>query len=303
MQDRTRGLSWCIEGGVYLSYLSTPLEDSLTQILTNNPAATHPLDLPPGPERDFLIQFFEDHFFTPSILSPPTIVRVLAMGARTPPSAVELFMATSAAFYGLSQACLSAAPTNVVWAQQFDVFPAEVADVLRSMHWSCAGRLDLAVLPAVSYMARLALARDLRVVAPRSSWPSGSAPHPLPMWETVMPHRRHVSCGDLLDDFRTTPSHLESFSLWLVGRPMVLAGPFATLSGTIADCFLMALTHHRAMVTAPSMCDIHTAGFNNWPISFGPALHLSEPPTRTTAPLSESTWSGHSSPQSPTEWA
>ena len=295
-------LAFLIQSGVYYSYLTTTLEENISDLLEEFPTATRPQDLPRGRVRSTLQVEFQRHFHTPCILSPPTIARVLAMGQRRDPSPVELFMATAAVYYGTQQACRAAAPNLTNWTQQFDISPRELVHVLMTMHWSAAGMYEDRCLPTVSFIARVALRRGLIIRAPRSSWPSGPPEtQTAPAWSVAYNLRRHVPRDSLMDSFRTNPSHLESFSLWLVNRPLVLAGPFASHSSTFADIFLITLTHERAAAMKTKLSTILAAGYNRWPHDFTQAIVLTENASEYSGTGTSTTRSGGSSPLSPYE--
>ena len=82
-------------------------------------------------------------------------------------------MSTSAVYYGAQQASLPSAQANAIWTQGRDIAPGEAVRVLMTMRRSCSGLHDTAFLPAVSYIAKLALHTGMLVEAPRSTWLTG----------------------------------------------------------------------------------------------------------------------------------
>ena len=184
------------------------------------------------------------------------------MGTKTPPSVVEISIASAVLYHGVRTACATAAQYPGNWAECYELSPREVTRTLLSLDWTCAGRLDLTVLSAVKYIARLAAFFGLQLVLPRSTWlQGGSLLRPALHWAAFLPSRTHIRSNDLLSDLRVHASNLESLSFWMLQRPLAFVGPSFSLTSTVRDCFFMTLTMDRARANAFSMAHVSARSF------------------------------------------
>ena len=240
-------LADAIQSGVYLSYLLTSDDDLIFETLLTHPDINDWEELPAGRARSLLQAISRGHFFAPCTISHHTVARTLAMSPRSPPSAVELFLATATLYHGFHHAFISAAPTHHLRTESYDLSPMDILPILLATNERCVGHLDTYVIPVVQFIASIAIHRGVFITAPRSSWPSSTTgPFRPPIWASALSFRRRIPRDALLAEFRPSPSCMESFPRWVLGRPLVIDGPFASVSGTVRDCFLRSQTTYLA---------------------------------------------------------
>ena len=251
-----------IEEGVFRSYLPSDLEDAVCKYLDQFASVTLFEDLPPGPVSRHIQQIFEEHIFIEDPSSGPTTEQVWTMGTKTPPSVVEMSIATAVLYHGVRTNCAAAAQHPGDWTECYELSPREVTRTLLSLDWTCAGCLDHSVLSAVKYIARLSALLGLKLVLPRSTWlHRGSPLRPSLHWAALLPSRTHIRSDDLLSDLRVHASNLESLSFWMLRRPLTFVGPSCSFVTTVHDCFFLTLTTNRARANAFSMAHVSARSF------------------------------------------
>ena len=226
------------------------------------PGELTPDDLPEGAHKRRIRQIFDERIFTGGNFPGPTVERILSLGARTPPSLVELSISTAAIYRGVRQKCVLSAQNSQHLADSYELDPREVANPLVHIDWTCAGFLDNTTFPAISFVARLSTSLGPKLVTPREIWLQED-PYfrPVLYWDAFLPVRTHIPASDLIWDLRTYASNPESLSFWILGRPMALVGPGARLATAVLDCFLLTLTTVWASANAFGLSMISGAAF------------------------------------------
>ena len=240
-----RRLAEVIQQGVFRSYLTNVADGEIFRLLEENPQANGPEYIPRDRFQRMLERAMGKHFYTPCTISLPTIARISILRNRKPPSVVEPFIATAVLYDGAQAACARVASSNQFWTDCYPVEPRVLAEILLTTHWCCCGMVGAVVLPAVSYIARVAVARGVRVSMPSDPPPGGLAPFG-PSWSVFISARRHVRPNALRSDYREHASCLQSFSSWIVERPLVLTGPRCRFASSVIYCLMVTLTLRRA---------------------------------------------------------
>ena len=192
-------------------------------------------------------------------------------------SAVGFFLSTTVIFDAARRACLAGHETHFRRTENYNLRPGEVLRVLQLMENSCFGMIDRRILPAAQFLAPLAVARGAKIIAPREQWPSATQlGSRSPSWAVTFESRRHVHHDNLLADMREFPSCLESFSHWASACPLALAGPFASFSGSVLDCFLLLLSVRRAAERTPPLGPPCIETFRRHPRAFLAAILFTE---------------------------
>ena len=254
--------SQIIEEGVFRSYLPVQPEEDMLHFLDQYPDALTPDDLPDGTQKRRIQRIFDDHIFIGDNSPGPTVERILSLGTKTPPSLVELSIATAVLYHGVRHKCVLSAHDSQHWTDSYELDPREVANALLLLDWTCAGFVDNTTLPAVKYIARLSTSLGLKLVLPRETWLQEDLLfRPAIHWAAFLPFRTHIPPADLFWDLRTYAGNLESLSFWMLDRPLSFVGPGTRLLTTVLDCFLLTLTTMRASANAFGLAHVSGTSF------------------------------------------
>ena len=159
-----------IEEGVFRIYLPTLIDEAMCEFLDQNADVVSVEDLPQGRIKRHIQQIFEEHIFIADPSRGLTVERVLTLGAKTPPSVVEISIASAVLYHATRTKCALAAQYSRDWADCYELTPNEVTNTLLSMDWTCAGQLGPDVFSAVKFIAKLSVSLGPKLILPRSTW-------------------------------------------------------------------------------------------------------------------------------------